>query len=128
MLVVIGLLVLLLVWWGSANSLHWLPGQSYTPTTDATDQQTRTSKAGLPSGSMSALLTPSVPVGKLLYSTARPACDSQQRSVWSPNATAHVTCNPSTMTLTTSGETVPGVFLSSLSTGEPIPDNYILQV
>jgi len=126
MLLLSGLLVLLLVLGSAAFSLHWLPGYSSAPTTGATEQQI--SKAGLPPGSTSASLTPSVPVGKLLYSSLRPACNLQQGSVWSPNATAHVTCNPAAMTLTTSGGTNSGVFLNSLPTGAPIPDNYVLQV
>ncbi|HYX51643.1 MAG TPA: hypothetical protein VE843_17980, partial [Ktedonobacteraceae bacterium] len=126
MLLLSTLLVLLIVLGSAAFSLHWLPGQSSTPTTGATEQQI--SKAGLPPGSTSTLLTPSVPVGKLLYSSLRPACNLQQGSVWSPNATANVTCNPAAMTLTTSGGANSGVFLSSLPTGAPIPDNYVLQV
>jgi hypothetical protein len=126
MLLLSGLLVLLLVLGSAAFSLHWLPGRSSAPTTGATEQQI--SKAGLPPDSTSASLTPSVPVGKLLYSSLRPACNLQQESAWSPNATAHVTCNPAAMTLTTSGGTNAGVFLSNLPTGAPIPDNYVLQV
>jgi serine/threonine protein kinase len=131
-----GLLALLLVLGSLAISLHWLPGQYHTSITGATNQQTRTSatRTALPHSSSTvtdgsaALSPPSVPVGKLLYSTALPACDPQQRSVWSPDATAHITCAPAAMTLTTTSNGTTGVFLNSLPTGAPIPDDYVLQV
>jgi serine/threonine protein kinase len=126
MLLLSGLLVLLLVLGSAAFSLHWLPGQSPAPTTGATEHQI--SKAGLPPSSTSTLPPPSVSAGRLLYSSLRPTCNLQQASVWNADATAHVTCNPAAMTLTTSGGANSGVFLSSLPTGAPIPDNYVLQV
>ncbi len=123
-----GMLVLLLVLGSSALSLNWLSNQHQALTTGVKHQQTSTPDTAITS-SPATLPKPSVPVGRLLYGTSLPACDSQQNSLWSLNSNAQVTCTPSAMKLTNkTGGNIAGVFLNNLPGGAPIPDNYVLEV
>ena len=73
------------------------------------------------------LLLP-VPVGTLLYSAARPACDAQS-NLWSKTTNAGTICNQSALELkNTTTSHLAGVYLDTLPNGSPIPTDYILQV
>jgi serine/threonine protein kinase len=129
MILLSAILALLLVLGSSAISLHWLIGQSHLSTIGSKQQQTATSTPGPASNSSAVLPRPSVPVGKLLYGVALPACAPQQRRLWSPTSNMQVTCTPFAMRLAnTSGGTNGGVFLNSLPGGASVPDNYVLEV
>jgi hypothetical protein len=129
--------VLALVLFGS-SAIFWggLPGQHRPSTTEGRQrtsipsaQKTATSSGRVVSTAPTALPSPSVRVGSLLYASVLPACDPQQKSLWSQTSGAQVTCTSSTLTLTnTSGGDSAGVFLKSLAGGAPLPDNYVLEV
>jgi serine/threonine protein kinase len=132
MVLLSGLLVLLLAVGSSASFLHWLPGQSHTPTAGTKPQQTSTSTTRTTptsTNSSAALPRPAVSVGRLLYGVSLPACLPQERSLWSATSNTHVTCTPSALQLTPpSGGPIGGVFLNRLPAGALIPENYVLQV
>jgi serine/threonine protein kinase len=74
------------------------------------------------------LPAPAIPAGKLLYGTSMPSCNPAGES-WSIIANARVTCGPSATELAnTRQQHLAGMALNILPNGQPLPDNYILQV
>jgi serine/threonine protein kinase len=135
LMVVSGVVILALLLSGSALLFHWLPSGGSPSGNKSTGQsiQKQKSAAGStahPSTSPTAQASappPLVAAGKLLYSSALPACDSQ-RSLWKADSYTQFTCGSGATTLVNRGGHVGGVFLQSLPGGEAIPNDYVLQV
>jgi serine/threonine protein kinase len=135
-----GILVLLLIFGGAALYLHWLPAGNRASSGFTRNQlpstvtSTTKSTAGLTpsvtsvSNAQTALPKPSIPVGKLLFGTPLPLCDTQ-RSLWETNPSVQVTCDATDTHLTNknTGQT-EGVFLNSLPGNAPIPNDYVLEM
>jgi serine/threonine protein kinase len=138
--VVSGVVILALLLGGSALYFHWLPGGSQSGSTskstgqNSSQQQTPGAAATThPSASPTTQAhapapQPLVPAGKLLYSTALPACDAQ-KNLWKTDSYAQLNCGRDATTLLDSGAGhIGGVFLHNLPGGGAIPNDYILQV
>ncbi|HEV2581339.1 MAG TPA: protein kinase [Ktedonobacteraceae bacterium] len=131
-----GLLVAVLILGGLAFYLHWLPignqqatGSNSTPTSvTKTSVPVRTSPTTAVAPPQTALPSPSVPVGKLLYGASLPVCGAQN-SLWSTNPAVQVTCDPTDTRLTnTNAGQVEGVLLNNLTGNAPIPNDYVIEV
>ncbi|HLI88022.1 MAG TPA: protein kinase [Ktedonobacteraceae bacterium] len=139
--IVSGIVILALLLGGSALYFHWLPGGSQTGSNSGSTSQNSSQKQQPPGAAAtthpSASPTaqahapapqPLVPAGKLLYSTALPACDAQ-KNLWKTDSYAQLNCGSNATTLLDSGAGhIGGVFLHNLPDGGAIPNDYILQV
>jgi hypothetical protein len=125
LLLMTSILVLVLLIGGSLSYLHF-SGGSGSAGMQGTTSETRPSATA--TATAGANLHPLIPVGKLLYSTARPACDAQN-NLWNKTANAEFTCNQSAMELkNTATSHLAGILLNNLPNGSAIPNDYVLQV